>query len=220
MRGAASPRFGWRRRATTRSGAIQLATSIVFGVLVSFGLGDDKPSAGGRSALHSMAAFQFVDTLFILGGLFLIPRPRAFEPLMKPAIAWIVAVPAILAAFLANHWYHAAMRVVLHARSEPDLILAGAGLTPFVFAVYCIQPAIVEELFFRHLALDSLRAVMSPTAAVLVSSLMFGLAHLGVPLSIPVLGLVGVVLGWARVASGSLALPMLLHALHNFLVIV
>lgn len=53
----------------------------------------------------------------------------------------------------------------------------------------------------------------------LTSSLMFGLAHVGQPFSIPVLILIGVTLGYARIHSGGLALPMLMHGAHNFVVL-
>lgn len=198
---------------------IQLLTSIVFGAVVSFGMNADTRSKADPAApLHAMAFFEAIDSVVIVVGVILIARPRKYEPMMRPAIAWALGVPAILGALAANQAYHAVMRSLVHARSEPDLALS-AGVSPLVFLTFCVQPGIIEELFFRHLALDSLRGVMSPKAAVFVSSMMFGLAHLGVPLSIPVLALVGAVLGWARIASGSIVLPMLLHALHNFVIV-
>jgi membrane protease YdiL (CAAX protease family) len=47
---------------------------------------------------------------------------------------------------------------------------------------------------------------------------MFGLAHLGVPLSVPILILIGVMLGYARVLTGGVCIPILLHFIHNMLV--
>ncbi|HEV3257192.1 MAG TPA: CPBP family intramembrane glutamic endopeptidase [Gemmataceae bacterium] len=44
---------------------------------------------------------------------------------------------------------------------------------------------------------------------------MFGMAHVGVPLSIPLLMVVGLFLGYVRTASRSLLLPMLMHFGHN-----
>jgi membrane protease YdiL (CAAX protease family) len=44
---------------------------------------------------------------------------------------------------------------------------------------------------------------------------MFGLAHLGMPLSIPMLILVGLGFGYLRVGSRSIILPMILHFAHN-----
>jgi membrane protease YdiL (CAAX protease family) len=199
---------------------VQLLTSIIFGVMVSFGLGAEARAARDpRGPLNAMVGLEAIDTAVIAFALVRLPRPRAFAPLLKPAIAWVLAFPVILLALFLNHAYHTAMASLLHARSEPDLILAGVGFTPLVFFAYCVQPAIVEEIFFRYLALDTLRTVMSPWAAIFLSSMMFGLAHIGVPLSIPILGVVGIALAWARVASGSLILPMVLHAFHNLCVV-
>jgi membrane protease YdiL (CAAX protease family) len=118
-----------------------------------------------------------------------------------------------------NAAYHTALRGFIGVRPSADPILAATGVTPLVLFAYCLEPAVVEELFFRYLALDTLRGVMNVHAAVVISSVMFGLAHIGVPLSIPMLALVGVALGYARVASGRLALPMVLHFLHNFVIV-
>jgi len=82
----------------------------------------------------------------------------------------------------------------------------------------CLQPAIFEELFFRHLALRHFFNVMGVHSAVFISSLMFGLAHLGTPLSIPLLILTGLFLGYCRVLSGGLLLPITLHFFHNLAV--
>jgi membrane protease YdiL (CAAX protease family) len=54
---------------------------------------------------------------------------------------------------------------------------------------------------------------------VLLSSFFFAAAHLGQLIAFPVLFLLGVVLAYARVYSGGLALPMLIHFLHNFAVL-
>lgn len=48
---------------------------------------------------------------------------------------------------------------------------------------------------------------------------MFALAHLYNPLGLPILFLIGIILGYARVYSGGLLLPMLMHFGHNFAII-
>jgi CAAX protease family protein len=73
----------------------------------------------------------------------------------------------------------------------------------------------VEEWFFRYLALGSLRPFVGVHGAVLISAVMFGTAHIFNPLGIPMLMVVGVVLGYARVASGGMLLPILMHFGHN-----
>ena len=83
----------------------------------------------------------------------------------------------------------------------------------------CIQPAVMEELFFRHLALGASLEVISAKQAVFLSALLFAMAHLGTPLSIPTLTLLSIVLGMLRLLSGGLILPMLFHFFHNLLVV-
>jgi membrane protease YdiL (CAAX protease family) len=93
--------------------------------------------------------------------------------------------------------------------------------TPFTAAnviLMCLMPAVFEEVFFRYLALDSLRRIIGPRSAVFVTAAMFALAHLYNPLGIPYLFLVGVVLGGIRASGGGLLLPMVLHFLHNYAV--
>ena len=59
---------------------------------------------------------------------------------------------------------------------------------------------------------------MGGNAVVWITAVMFAAAHVGVPLSMPVLFVLGVLLGYARLASGSIYLPMVLHFLHNAVV--
>ena len=111
---------------------------------------------------------------------------------------------------------------------RPDLFRAVIGLSvPFrprgavrpTTAMPRTDEAIVEELFFRYLALGTLRRVLGMHGAVWVSAVMFGMAHIFVLPSIPLLTLVGVVLGYMRVWSGGMTLPISLHFLHNLAII-
>lgn len=80
------------------------------------------------------------------------------------------------------------------------------------------QPAIVEELAFRGIILGALRSTLSSREAVVVTALMFMVLHLAVA-SFPHLLLIGLALGCLRVWSGSLWPCVLMHAVHNGLVI-
>jgi membrane protease YdiL (CAAX protease family) len=116
-----------------------------------------------------------------------------------------------------NFAYHFALRSYVQF---PEWIHGRFGMPlGWEIATTCVQPAIVEELIFRYLALGTLTRVMSVSAAVWVSSIMFGMAHSGVALSIPILTIAGVCLGYVRVWSRSLALPMYIHALHNGIIL-
>ncbi len=87
-----------------------------------------------------------------------------------------------------------------------------------------VVPAACEEWFFRGYLLSGLRARMSDLQAVLVSAGLFGLFHVVVrdvmfferflPSS-----LMGLMLGWLAVRSGSVWPGMLLHVLHNGLLL-
>jgi membrane protease YdiL (CAAX protease family) len=194
---------------------VLLATSVFYGLLSGFGLGGDD-----GSRLGAMLAVEVVDTLLVVAALRLVPRPPSWPAPdgVHPAWLWPAAVAALVGVVGINSAYHFVLRSYLGVQPERDPVVA-AGVTPLVLVVYCIQPAIVEELFFRHLALDTLRAAISLPQAVAISSFMFGMAHVGVPLSVPMLALIGVPLALARVFSGGLALPMTLHFLHNLLVL-
>ena len=82
----------------------------------------------------------------------------------------------------------------------------------------CVQPAVIEELAFRGIIFGALRRVLEPMEAVLVSTLMFMILHLAVA-SFPHLFVIGLLLGWMRMHTGSMYPGMLLHFLHNFLVV-
>ena len=174
-----------------------------------------------RAHLRSIVGFEIFDAIVVGIAAWAIGRPPEWRRLSDAPTGWLwVAAGAGLGLVLAlNLAYHTALRAYIGVSATGDPILAATGVSPLVLFAYCLEPALVEELFFRYLALDTLRSVMNVHAAVVVSSVMFGLAHIGVPLSIPMLALVGMALGYARVAGGRLALPMLLHFLHNFFIV-
>jgi membrane protease YdiL (CAAX protease family) len=200
-----------------------LATSLLYGALTSFGV-ESEASAPSRPRheLRTMIGFELVDAIVVGIGLMAVGRPPRRPRVGSLPVPWVwaAAVLGIVLVVGANHAYHTVLRTYLGVRPTRDALVAASGLTPLVLVAYCIEPAVVEELFFRYLALDTLRGVTGVHLSVAISSLMFGLAHIGVPLSIPMLALVGVPLAYARVTSGSLVLPMLLHFLHNLLVVV
>ena len=128
--------------------------------------------------------------------------------------AWAGGLPVLGVLLALNIGFTLFLRHLLGVEAEP-----GPGLTLMMLLVMCLQPAVVEEWFFRHLALGTLREAAGLHGAVWLSGVMFGFAHLLNPVAIPYLCLVGVCLGYLRVWSGSLLLPMILHFLHNAVVL-
>lgn len=82
----------------------------------------------------------------------------------------------------------------------------------------CVQPAIFEELAFRGVIQGSLEKVVDPWQAVFASAAMFAILHLSMP-SMPHLLTLGIVLAWLRMGSGSIYPGMIVHFLHNLLVL-
>ena len=203
--------------------AMMLGTSVIQAWWLRDGSGIERlpRKEQQRVLLEQLIVFEAIDTFLVVVAFAWASRPPAIRRSdSQYAAAWLSAGP-LLALLLGINWsYHELLRnalgqppfiefIELDVRSNPALI---------VLAV-CVQPAIVEELFFRYLALTHLRSVMGLHGAVWVSSVMFGMAHIHAPLSIPILILVGAGLGYMRVWSGGLAIPMVMHAVHNAVVL-
>jgi ABC-2 type transport system permease protein/sodium transport system permease protein len=93
-----------------------------------------------------------------------------------------------------------------------------------VVGVLAIVPAVLEELFFRGYLFSALLKAGTPRSAIFTSAILFGVFHLitGGGLAIerlPISALLGIVLAWLCWKSGSVLPGMLLHALHNSLLI-
>ena len=97
-----------------------------------------------------------------------------------------------------------------------ELVLtAGDPLALFCFAVTAMVLApLFEETLFRGVLLPVLARHWGPPIAVLMSALVFGLAHLSLGELVPLLVL-GVGLGWLRLRTGRLAPCVLMHGLWN-----
>lgn len=79
-------------------------------------------------------------------------------------------------------------------------------------------PAVCEELAFRGFILRGMAQSHSPWAAILISSVLFGVMHM-ISAQMLVSSLLGIVLGLLLTRSGSLFPAMLFHVLHNGLMI-
>jgi uncharacterized protein len=201
---------------------IVLATSLVGGLAFRFSIQADNRKALPQfeTQIPLITGLEAVDTvLVIVAALAMWKASRTEPPSANARLAtWALALPLLAGLLGLNHLYHLALRSYIGIQDQA--IHPGWRQNMFLaIALVCVQPAIVEELFFRRVTLGTLRQAMNAHAAVWISALMFGFAHIGAPLSIPMLTLLGVGLGYARVASGSLLLPMLLHFGHNLAIV-
>jgi membrane protease YdiL (CAAX protease family) len=96
----------------------------------------------------------------------------------------------------------------------PALQSGAPGLLVVAVGAIVLAP-LGEELVFRGLLLPSLIPWVGTTAALWISAVVFGGLHWYYGVMTPVIVLFGWVLGWARITSGGLLAPVLLHALIN-----
>ena len=99
----------------------------------------------------------------------------------------------------------------------------GPKLAVLVVTAVLIAP-VIEELFFRGLLLRSLQRRFSAVAAVAISGLAFGLAHVvfdwsGAGPVLPALVALGMISGIFAVRTGNLSRSILLHAGFNLLAV-
>jgi len=137
-----------------------------------------------------------------------------------PAIAVVVAV-----ALGASAWLFAG-GVVARLLPPPEsltkamqrFLQLGDAPMPLwvVWLVLALTPAICEELVFRGLIFSGLRR-LGVWPAVLLSALLFGLAHASIYRLMPTF-ILGVLLGVLRWRSGSVVPGMAMHALNNGLI--
>jgi membrane protease YdiL (CAAX protease family) len=112
---------------------------------------------------------------------------------------------------------HTPQRVVQDLDTAHGAKLAVLSVTALLFA------PVVEELFFRGLLLRSLQRRMSAPAAVAISALAFGLAHVifdfGSGVVLPALVALGMLSGYFAVRTGNLSRSILLHMGFNLLAV-
>ena len=96
----------------------------------------------------------------------------------------------------------------------PDYNMLGRGSWTLLSTVVCAP--LFEEFLFRGVILEAARRRRGVIAAWLISSLCFGLAH-GLPSQMVGAGIIGLVLGFVYIRSGSLFSGIVLHALNNAL---
>lgn len=112
--------------------------------------------------------------------------------------------------------------VVFHLRTHPDVSVF-TGFLPVhtlggVFAagvLFSLFNALFEETIFRGVLFDAIESQWGVAVAVAATAFLFGYGHMhGYPpgiLGAALAGIYGLCLGWLRVFSGGLGLPVLAH---------
>lgn len=130
-------------------------------------------------------------------------------PQTKQLLIWI-GITAILFIFCD----------LTEAGSRTDAILASAGLIPLVvFSLMAIFLApITEEIVFRGFAFKGLWHSAGSIWAVVLTGFAFSLCHMNRNIVAHCMILIfGILLGIARIRTGSLFVPIIMHSIANFI---
>lgn len=192
--------------------SIILASSIALGLFARF-------AADARDAFWLQAFLTLFDSGLMIGSMILIRgavSPNSVPSFRCKLLTWLTS-PLVLLGLLATNFAIAhVLRVIVGRSAFGD---DGSDLLWEKLVLFVLPPAVLEELFFRRLSVDVLARHVDRHSAIWLGGLMFGLAHIGQPFGIPYLCVFGVVLGYIRLGTGSLWLPMILHSIHNAVVI-
>lgn len=132
-------------------------------------------------------------------------RPAALVGLL--ALIPLLAINYLLALWVSHE-------VGPEVDSYQDLGLSRGTL---IFLI-CVLPALVEEIAFRGLVQHWLMTALTPRRALIITAALFTVLHFTV-LYAPYIFVVGLLLGWTRWKTGSLYPSMLIHFLHNLVVV-
>jgi membrane protease YdiL (CAAX protease family) len=193
-----------------------------------FGLSGFNP---GELTIRGKSVYVLVSYLMMaIGGLLILYFSiRRFLPLpkdqdwfnLKPTGNWflwgfggyLVALPCVVVVSLINQqiWQG-------QGGSNPILFLALQAQDQVALAIFfstaSIAAPIFEEAIFRGFLLSSLTRYVPVWGAILISSLIFSVAHLSLAEVLPLTTL-GIVLGVVYTRSRNLLAPILLHSLWN-----
>jgi uncharacterized protein len=126
---------------------------------------------------------------------------------------YLVAIPLVFTISLVNQQFWQGQ-----GGSNPLLFLALEAQDKVVLAIFfftaSIAAPIFEEIMFRGFLLPSLTRYVPVWGAIVISSLVFALAHLSLSEVLP-LAILGIVLGVVYTRSRNLLSSMLLHSLWN-----
>ncbi len=135
-----------------------------------------------------------------------------------------VACAAILAALFLHPLFMGLTTIVMHVYPPAgDLvqmeqvigaIMADAPGLWAIILVFALAPAIMEEIAFRGFILSGCQSLRNNWAAVLLTSVAFGMAHAVIQQSI-ITFVVGVILGWIAIRTRSIIPCILYHLTHN-----
>jgi len=232
----ARPAAGWNWSGRVDARAYMAADAVVVAALSLLLLGGLRQAGGGGGAAEPELSASLVASgifvqlvaaallLFYLGGVRGLHAAELFGlrrlgPLPTIGLTLVLMLPLLLVvngvAWGANHWLQSfwpdleAQDAVRAFRDSGDT----AARIVLVVAAVVVAP-LVEELLFRGFIYGVIKRFTDAWFAALCSALLFAVVHFHVGSLLP-LAVLALLLCAAYELSGSLLVPMLLHALFN-----
>ncbi len=111
---------------------------------------------------------------------------------------------------------------LLQVKEAPSALTGLVTSTPVAcsatYLAFCVITPVIEEYVYRGFLLASLASHIRWPFAIIVSSLVFAISHLGAS-GLPSLFMIGCVLGLAYTWTGNLATSLVIHGLYNAIVL-
>ena len=178
-------------------------------------------SLGGRLAVQAGCNLAGVGLVLVLaarlhGGLAGLGfrRHQGANPLVTALAAWLVTLPLLTLAKLANEGLLEALGYPVVTQAHMSRFLAEGALNPaWVWTAMVLILPLCEELLFRGALYGGLRRRLPLPVAMVASGLLFGLLH--DPSVILPVAVLGTMLAWLYERTGSLIAPCLVHLLQN-----
>jgi membrane protease YdiL (CAAX protease family) len=137
---------------------------------------------------------------------------RALKPLIRgmnaPLVLW-----GILLVFAASVVIEPLLE--LFPAESLEKLYGTLGRGGWTIAMTVVLAPVLEEVLFRHQILGALKEKYGSVVALLGSALFFGLLHIVAPAQAVNAFVVGIILGYIYMASGSLLTVILIHAVNN-----
>ena len=210
-----------RDRTDTPTVPLAIACGVLI-LLVQFFMNFAMPRGQNLAVLAAVSQLVVIATPALLMTVMLTRSPRKTLLLQWPALA---SIPAAIALAVCLHPLAKVLQgVVLYLYPISDGVkeelarLFSDMETPSVILIIAIVPAICEELAFRGFILSGLRHMGHKWRAIVVSSIFFGVTH-GVFQQSLIACLIGTVIAFIAVQTGSIFPGMVFHVVHNSLAI-
>ncbi len=214
------------------------AVSILVSILAGMGWSSERVTDWLQGVVSAQFYYVLLAELLTLGGIYWLLRVRGQKMAnlglvrlragdVWSAIKWFaaymviyIAVVSFLDALIPSLNVEQEQQIGFEtARSSTELLL--------VFASLVILPPLAEEIVFRGYLFSSLRSKLRFTYATLVTSVLFGVAHLQFGSGEPLLwiaaidtAVLSVVLCYVRETTGSLWPSIFIHAMKNMVAFV